>query len=57
MNEIPILTLTIFLPLIGVLFLTLIKGQPNFVYKTSGYVAMLTSGITFFASIKSSIHE
>tara|TARA_B100000989_G_scaffold72618_3_gene51020 strand:+ start:2602 stop:4101 length:1500 start_codon:yes stop_codon:yes gene_type:complete len=51
MNEIPILTLTIFLPLIGVLFLTLIKGQPNFVYKTSGYVAMLTSGITFFASI------
>ena len=51
MNEIPILTLTIFLPLIGVLFLFFIKGQQEFINKTSGYVAILTSGITFCASI------
>ncbi len=51
MNEIPILTLTTFLPLVGVLFLLLIRGQLEFVNKTSGYVAILTSGITFFASI------
>ncbi len=51
MNEIPILTLTTFLPLVGVLFLFLIKGQSDFVNKTSGYVAILTSSITFFASI------
>ena len=51
MNEIPILTLTIFLPLVGVLFLFFIKGQQEFVNKTSGYVAILTSGITFCASI------
>ncbi|MEK9732113.1 MAG: NADH-quinone oxidoreductase subunit M [Pelagibacteraceae bacterium] len=51
MNEIPILTLTIFLPLVGVLFLFFIKGQQEFINKTSGYVAILTSGITFFASI------
>ena len=51
MNEIPILTLTIFLPLVGVLFLFFIKGQQEFINKTSGYVAILTSGITFCASI------
>ena len=51
MNEIPILTLTTFLPLIGVFFLLLMKGDESFINKTSGHVALLTSGITFFASI------
>ena len=48
MSEIPILTLTTFLPLIGVFFLMFIKGEESFVNKTSGYVALLTSGIVFF---------
>ena len=51
MNDIPILTLTTFIPLIGVLFLLFIKGDKNFVDKTSGYVAQLTSLVTFFSSI------
>ena len=51
MSDIPILTLMIFIPLIGVLFLLFIKGDTDFVNKTSSRVAMLTSIITFFASI------
>ena len=51
MSEIPILTLTTFLPLIGVFFLMCIKGEESFVNKTSGYVALLTSGIVFLSSI------
>jgi NADH-quinone oxidoreductase subunit M len=51
MSEIPILTLTTFLPLIGVFFLMFIKGEESFVNKTSGYVALLTSGIVFLSSI------
>ena len=51
MSEIPILTLTTFLPLIGIFFLMLIKGEESFVNKTSGYVALLTSGIVFLSSI------
>ena len=48
MSDIPILTLTIFIPLIGVLFLLFIKGSKDFVDKTSGYVAQLTSIVTFW---------
>ena len=51
MSDIPILTLTTFIPLIGVFFLLFIKGDKNFVDKTSGYVAQLTSLVTFFSSI------
>ena len=51
MSEIPILTLTTFLPLIGIFFLMFIKGEESFVNKTSGYVALLTSGIVFLSSI------
>jgi NADH-quinone oxidoreductase subunit M len=51
MSEIPILTLTTFLPLIGLFFLMFIKGEESFVNKTSGYVALLTSGIVFLSSI------
>ena len=51
MSEIPILTLTTFLPVIGVFFLMFIKGEESFVNKTSGYVALLTSGIVFLSSI------
>ncbi|MDB3873151.1 NADH-quinone oxidoreductase subunit M [Pelagibacteraceae bacterium] len=51
MSEIPILTLTTFLPLIGIFFLMFIKGEDGFVNKTSGYVALLTSGIVFLSSI------
>ena len=51
MSEIPILTLTTFLPLIGVFFLMFIKGEESSVNKTSGYVALLTSGIVFLSSI------
>jgi len=51
MNEIPILTLTTFLPLIGVFFLLFLKGEEEFVNKTSGYISLLTSGIVFFSSI------
>ena len=47
MNEIPILTLTIFLPLVGVLFLFFIKGQQEFINKTSGYVAILQAVLLF----------
>ena len=51
MNEIPILTLTTFLPLIGVFFLLFLKGKEEFVNRTSGYISLLTSGIVFLASI------
>lgn len=51
MNEIPILTLTTFLPLIGVFFLLFLKGEEEFVNKTSGYISLLTSGLVFFASV------
>ena len=51
MSDIPILTLTIFIPLIGVFFLLFIRGDVDFVSKTSGYVAQLTSIVTFFSSI------
>ncbi|EMH80213.1 NADH dehydrogenase subunit M [alpha proteobacterium HIMB114] len=51
MNEIPILTLTTFLPLIGVFFLLFLKGEEEFVSRTSGYISLLTSGIVFLASI------
>ena len=51
MSDIPILTLTTFLPLIGVFFLLFIRGEKEFVDKTSGYVAQLTSIVTFLASI------
>ena len=51
MNEIPILTLITFLPLVGVFFLLLTRGNEIFVNKTSGTVSLITSGVTFAASL------
>ena len=51
MTELPILSLTIALPLVGVIFLLLVSGTEESVKKTSGTVALLTSMVTFLASI------
>ena len=51
MTELPILSLTIVLPLVGVIFLLLVSGTEESVKKTSGTVALLTSMVTFLASI------
>jgi len=51
MTELPILSLTIALPLVGVIFLLLVSGTEESVKKTSGIVALLTSMVTFLASI------
>ena len=51
MTELPILSLTIALPLVGVIFLLLVSGTEETVKKTSGTVALLTSMVTFLASI------
>ncbi len=51
MTELPILSLTIALPLVGVIFLLLVSGTEETVKKTSGAVALLTSMVTFLASI------
>ena len=51
MSEIPILTLITFLPIVGVFFLLLTRGDEEFVRQTSGTVSLITSGITFAASL------
>jgi len=51
MTDLPILSLTIALPLVGVIFLLLVSGTEESVKKTSGTVALLTSMVTFLASI------
>ena len=51
MTSLPILSILIFLPLIGVLFLLTVKGDQTYENKICGIVAILTSIITLFISI------
>lgn len=47
----PILSIVTFLPLAGVLFLLLIKGDEKALAQNSRYVAMWVSGFTFLVSL------
>ena len=49
--NLPILSILIFLPLIGVFFLIFTKGSEEFITKTSFRVSLITSVLTFFISI------
>lgn len=51
MADWPILTLTTFLPLVGALFILLIRGEPDVVARNARAVALWTSLITFFISL------
>ncbi len=50
-GELPILSLTTFFPLVGVLFILLIKGDESTVARNSKYVALWTTILTFFLSL------
>ncbi len=50
-SELPILSLTTFFPLIGVLFILLIKGDAVTVARNSKYVALWTTILTFILSL------
>ena len=47
----PILSAIIFIPLIGALFILVIKGEQKAVAKNSKYVAIFSSLVNFFLSI------
>ena len=47
----PILSAIIFIPLIGALFILIIKGPQKTVEKNSKYVAIFSSSANFFLSI------
>ena len=47
----PILSIVTFLPLAGVLFLLLIKGDEKALAQNSRFVAMWVSGFTFLVSL------
>ncbi|MHA1600620.1 MAG: NADH-quinone oxidoreductase subunit M [Alphaproteobacteria bacterium] len=51
MNSWPILSLVTFLPLVGVLFILFIRGEPDVVARNARYVALWTSLITFVLSL------
>ena len=51
MMGIPILSLLIFFPLLGVLILLLINGLSDFKIRITKYIALFTSLICFFLSI------
>ena len=46
-----ILSLVTFLPLVGVLFILFIRGEPDVVARNARYVALWTSLITFVVSL------
>jgi len=48
---IPLLSLTIFLPLIGALFILFVRGDEQTVARNARYVALWTSAITFVVSL------
>lgn len=50
-SELPILSLTTFFPLIGVIFILLIKGDEATVARNSKYVALWTTLLTFVLSL------
>ncbi len=47
----PILSLVTFLPLVGVVFLLLVRGDPDIVARNSRYVALWASLTTFVVSL------
>ena len=51
MSNWPILSLVTFLPLVGVLFILFIRGEPEVVARNARYVALWTSLITFVVSL------
>jgi len=51
MASFPILTVTTFLPLVGALFILLIRGEQEIVDSQARKVALLTSGVTFVLSL------
>ncbi len=51
MTGIPLLSLTIFLPLIGALFILFVRGDEATVARNARYVALWTSAVTFVVSL------
>jgi NADH-quinone oxidoreductase subunit M len=51
MTDWPILSLTIFLPLVGAAFILIIRGEPEVVARNARYVALWTSLTTFVLSL------
>lgn len=51
MTDFPILTLLTFIPLIGVLFILLVRGSEEMVARNSKHLALYTSGVNFFLSL------
>ena len=47
----PLLTIITFLPMIGVLFLLMIRGDDEAVSRNARYVALWVSGFTFVISL------
>jgi NADH-quinone oxidoreductase subunit M len=51
MSDWPLLSLVIFLPLVGATFILLIRGEPEVVAQNARSVALWTAGITFLLSL------
>ena len=51
MGDWPLLSLVTFLPLVGVAFILLIRGDPDIVARNSRSVALWTSLVTFLVSL------
>lgn len=51
MTDFPILTLLTFIPLIGVLFILLVRGSEEMVARNSKHLALYTSSVNFFLSL------
>jgi NADH-quinone oxidoreductase subunit M len=51
MSDWPLLSLVIFLPLVGAAFILLIRGEPEVVAQNARAVALWTAGITFLLSL------
>jgi NADH-quinone oxidoreductase subunit M len=51
MSDWPLLSLVIFLPLVGATFILLIRGEPDVVAQNARSVALWTAGITFLLSL------
>lgn len=51
MSTFPILSLTIFLPLVGALFILFLRGDDEAIRKNARWVALWTTLITFFVSL------
>ena len=51
MSDWPLLSLVIFLPLVGATFILLIRGEPEIVAQNARSVALWTAGITFLLSL------